>query len=412
MTAADDARAGWSAPTRGCRAMRPVRAASIAAVLPVLASGACRGDAGDRPHVYETSPEAALELEWAIGENLEAVADYQFASIAGLLPTSQGIVWVIDGAGSGHTPLIRQFDSSGAFIRQVGGQGMGPGEYLAPQGLAELHDGRIVMRDQQIPHRLTVYHPDGSLAATWPLDRPYTWPSRGRTPIRVTRSGLISIPTRPSVRPGPDRTIQFLMLAPSGEIMNTVPAPEVPEIPRVSIQGMVAPYQPAGVWVDDGGASAVARTDEYKIETSVPLWPAVTRDVPPVLITEEERRAITERMRADLERLEVGGGVELPDPPNQKPILRGIDWALDNRLIVYVSMPSTFQADEWREPLAFDVFDRERGYEGRVVLRDGFAFRGTRLRGDYVWAVHESELGVMSVRQYRVAWPSKSRSQP
>jgi len=101
------------------------------------------------------------------------------------------------------------------------------------------------------------------------------------------------------------------------------------------------------------------RTDRYRIAFQVPgdSW-TVTRNVAPVPIEEAERRAIAVRMREERDRIEGGDGLDLPDPPRQKPILKGIGFALDGRLIVHVATPSIFRAGEWRENPVFDVFDK------------------------------------------------------
>jgi len=400
----------------------------VAIVLPALAWAACTSDRATESLIGDASPEAELVLEWAIGDRIDASEEYQFASIGSLLPTVDGTVWVADGTDLGQTPLIREFDYDGSFIRQVGRQGMGPGEYLAPQGLAQLQDGRVVVRDARIPSRLTVYNPDGSLAETWPLGSNYYWPNGGGGSIRVDNSAVLWIPFRAGGRPGPnrDRTVFFLRVAPSGVVLDTVPVPPVPKVERheivvtsstphggIRMQGVSIPYQPVGLWAwDPQGTFTVLRTDQYRIAYQVPGDSrTVTRNLAPVPIDEAERRVIAARMREERDRIEGGDRLHLPEPPKQKPILKGIEFALDGRLIVHVATPSIFRAGEWRENPVFDVFDKNGKFEGRVALTDASVVWLLRLRGDRLWVVHEGDDEVMSVRQYRVIWSSR-RSTP
>jgi hypothetical protein len=80
---------------------------------------------------------ATLVIEATIGDSTGAgLEQYQFSSIAAVLELPDGTIWVADGGESEgigtQTPLIRQFDSTGVFIRQVGREGDGPGEYRKP----------------------------------------------------------------------------------------------------------------------------------------------------------------------------------------------------------------------------------------------------------------------------------------
>ena len=67
-------------------------------------------------------------------------------------------------------------------------------------------------------------------------------------------------------------------------------------------------------------------------------------------------------------------------------------------------MPSELDEEgEWSEPDAFDAFDLDGDFLGRVVLPDLFRMLG--MSGDRLWGVVRDDLGVESVRFYRVAWP-------
>jgi hypothetical protein len=62
-------------------------------------------------------------------------------------------------------PVVRMFGADGRFIRTIGRDGEGPGEYRNPYVMV-YHD-TIVVQDQQL-RRATVYDPDGKLMRSFP----------------------------------------------------------------------------------------------------------------------------------------------------------------------------------------------------------------------------------------------------
>ncbi len=79
-----------------------------------------------------------------------------------------GRVLVADG-GSGS---LKFFDSQGAFVRAVGREGDGPGEFRRLGRVAELEDGAIAALDR-LQGRVTVFSPDGELARTHDVSRDF-----------------------------------------------------------------------------------------------------------------------------------------------------------------------------------------------------------------------------------------------
>src|SRR5262245_21204939 len=222
-------------------------------LLAVLAIVGTACDAGPRSAGHDSSSDSAtLVLQTSIGEDEHQLADNQFSAIAAMLVTSDEKLWVADGFNSA-TPQVRIYDADGRFLRRVGNVGSGPGEYLNPNRLALLPDGRVVLRDQNIRDRITVYKPDGTVDTTWAVavDRPY-FP--GPKAMVVDTSGLVWISI--STRPVPVPVFAYLRLR-NGEIVDTVKRPPFPDPPRdeirierrlpgggLSVRGAAPPYQP------------------------------------------------------------------------------------------------------------------------------------------------------------------------
>jgi hypothetical protein len=175
------------------------------------------------------------------------------------------------------------------------------------------------------------------------------------------------------------------------------------------------PYQPHGVWTwTPFGGFAVASTADYRVTVlpPVPLFNrsqvsnsvsvVIERNVQPVPVSDAERKAIRNKLIADVE--EAGGrGVNIPDIPETKPPFKGIEFASDGRLMTWVSMPSVRLDNEWVEPSAWDIFQHNGTFRGRLVLPSGF--RMFYLRGDRMLGVQRMSDGVEIVRRYRIVWP-------
>ena len=416
----------------------PVSRLNAALVLGfALAASACGGGNGEVPNSGDGTQVAELVLELSIGDDFEADPEYQFSRINSILIASDGTIWVVDitegafgGIGRG-TPLLRQYDGEGTFVRQVAREGDGPGEYRQPEGLVELSDGRVAVRDLAPPGKVVLFTADGQLSETWTSYSlgagPMMFGSGTNSALRVDVGGVLWLPimdfgARSASGPPP---IQFLRIQPDGTVLDTVQPPSLPAVERDEVQlehGTYSSfYEPFAMsaW-SPMGTFAVARTDQYRIEVLPPpevsnadvgasppatISPSsfIVRDVPLVPVSPADRAAERERFEQWISAVEPGSRVAGPDIPEHKPPIRRILFADDGQLLVWVHMPSRLQDGEWTEAEACDVFDREGDLRGRVILPDSFRFYG--MREDMIWGVFSDSLGVQSVRLYTVSWP-------
>jgi hypothetical protein len=216
----------------------------------------------------------------------------------------------------------------------------------------------------------------------------------------------------------------FLRFRPDGTVLDTVPWPEVPEVDwedlrvrrrlpsgGLSIIGISVPYQPRGIpaW-SPSGTFAVARSDRYRIEILPPPGTpdlggrkVVTREVPPILVPEAERSEARKRLLERVSRVEGGNRLRIPQIPIEKPKIKLLRFGDDGRLWVWVSMPSRLRDGEWTESNAFDVFDLDGQFMGRVILPD--SFWPVRMRGDHLWGIFLGVYDIESIRRYEIVWP-------
>ena len=98
-----------------------------------------------------------LISELRIGE-LEGAEEYTFGAIEGSAVGLDGSIFIADRQG----PILRMYNASGRFVRVVGRQGGGPGEYNTIAGIATTRDGRIAIWDPR-NGRITVYDRTGGI---------------------------------------------------------------------------------------------------------------------------------------------------------------------------------------------------------------------------------------------------------
>jgi hypothetical protein len=372
----------------------------VAAIAAGAATIACGDRVGNRFTDAMGKPLAKLVDEHSIGKSDGNGPAYELGSIIDLFPTRDGSLWVIDGGVGVSDPLIRHFDSTGKLLHRAGRAGSAAGEYRAPYALAELRDGRIAVRDRDIPERVHVFAPDGTFDQTWNVGAA-GWTVRSPRPILVDTQGVVWLPMRARVG-----MPQFLRVAPTGQVIDSV---EQPMAPNATHMGM-APR--SGMYVIGGsvawspiGAFAVARADSYHVEilpAPAASTPAKTIEMQPpgVAIGEEERVFQHEAMKTLANAME-GPIPQLADVPTVKPPIHHIDFSADGQLMVWVYGPS--QKDSvWADTYAIDLFDDAGKYKGRVPVPSGFW--PYAVRGDRMWGVFTNTNGSQVVRRYRIAW--------
>jgi hypothetical protein len=186
------------------------------------------------------------------------------------------------------------------------------------------------------------------------------------------------------------------------------------------------PFSPTEVsWFDPDGFWIHAVSTSYRIDLLRPGRPLrIERAYVPVPVgagekTEEENN-LTRRMRRMLPAWRWNG----PPIPDRKPPFRQIFTGRRGRIWVVVSQPAvevedpTYDPkdpnsveDRWREPVAFDVFEPDGTYLGRVRTPLGFTTYPTpTFDGDHVWAVTRDPMGVERVVRFRIRADSTSAS--
>ena len=186
---------------------------------------------------------------------------------------------------------------------------------------------------------------------------------------------------------------------------------------------MTVPFSPTEVWTFSPFGYVVAGiATEYAIYLLRPEGVLrIERALEPVAVDPAEKanaqELATDIMRNDDPSWKWTG----PAIPDTKPYFLSLLVAQEGRIWVRVSQPGGRIPDDelvepnlasdgrkravrqWREPVAFDVFEPDGRYLGRVHAPMGFSMQPKPVvRADTVWAVVQDELDVQRVARFRV----------
>ena len=105
---------------------------------------------------------ATLVEEASIGAAAGA-EEYMFGAIHTIHATDDHL-YVVDPQG----PAVRVYDHDGTFVRNLGAEGQGPGEYVSRELLAADQEGRVFVLDYRLG-RINVSSATGEPVDTWPI---------------------------------------------------------------------------------------------------------------------------------------------------------------------------------------------------------------------------------------------------
>lgn len=372
---------------------RPDRPRSLLAALVVIPFSACgtdapASDAGslevERETVGDTmvvriksgsvwGAPARVSEHLSIGA-LEGPEEITFGFIHALAVDDAGGIYLFDS----NVPVLRYFDADGSFVRNLGREGAGPGEYYdTVLGLAVRSDGRPIMRDPR-NGRINVYERDGSPSESWPVASGLF--SQQSMTLDTLDHVYLKILLGPTER-GKQWPIGLLHLNERGEIVDSIAPPELPNEPTHSGNGnflaqkewALSPYRQMIVGVSDRYAFEIRDLDGPGVIRVERAWT-------PIPLAGEEREEWQARQDWMWERQGQYMTSEMEPLPDRKPAYRSFSAGLDGTIWVHLHVPAekrevTAEPDDdspppltWVEPTVFDVFEPDGTYLGEVRI--------------------------------------------
>lgn len=367
------------------------------------------------------------------GDTMRLVEELRIGSLEGAdayvlgnpvsIAVGNGMVYVLDA----QVPVVRAYDArTGEHVLDLGRDGGGPGEYRHPDGLAVLPDGRVLVRSPRIL-AINVYAPGGEFLEAWPHPGP-GFHTYDRFHVDTAGASYATVLLKGGVPWEWERG--FIGMSAAGEVTDTIPIDGRLEYERAELTASrensasrrQVPFTGELVWgFSPYGYMVAGITSRYAIYLFRPGGVLrIEREVEPVQVQPAEAEEQRARITADLQRQYGAWRWNGPPIPDTKPPFRALFVDRDGRIWVAVSRPGrpVLSAAEaaaresrsgrpvmrYREPPAFDVFDRDGRYVGPVAVPAAMVFEDPNpvIRGDTTWAMERDDLGVPTVVRYRL----------
>jgi len=330
-----------------------------------------------------------------------------FGFLTGFALFPDGVIAVFDQT----VPAIRLFSPDGKFLRTLGRDGAGPGEYRnASLGLAVDRSGNLLMYDPRNA-RINRWTRDGTVLPSWRAPgRLYTaqamqLDTAGNTYLKLTIG---------QIQANQPWEIALLRLDSTGTAVDTV---RRPPIAGPSPAGG-SYFTPQKLWlVARSGRMISGSGAGYSILVAPPRGTAVRieRVIPQVRLIPAERanyQELADAVRRD-PRVVTS---RVSDVPEAKPYFTELHADLDGRIWVRLSTkgepydppppPAAAPGEtprpqiRWRSPTVWDVFEPGGTFLGQLAL----PWRTTLAdaRGNQVWAIQRGEDDENYIVRYRI----------
>ncbi len=321
-----------------------------------------------------------------------------FGSIRSLDVDRQGRLYVLDS----HTQQIYIFDPSGAFVRTVGSEGSGPGEFENASAVDVSQTGEIWVMEMQAG-KLTILDAEGNYLRT---ERVNTagwsyWPYPGGFDP-MGRYNAMSLCYDYEEE---DTKLMLARFDQSFTPMDTIAIPESPveidEFVHNDSEGgnysMPIPFQGTFEWVFSANGNLwTLYTGTYELVEitagGIPLR-RVTKEFEPLPVTSSDREAVQGRFNWFRDQ---GGTIDETRIPRNKPMVE--DFFSDDEGNLWVMHSETGDSGS-----LFDIFNAEGQFLGEASLSFHLEIHsGVTVRDGLLFGVTEDEEGGEMVVRSRI----------
>lgn len=332
---------------------------------------------------------------------LEGENEYVFGAIGRVAVGENDVMFVADR----QVPVIRMYDREGNFIRNVGGEGRGPGEYSRISGMRTFPDGILAVWDAR-NQRISVYNQDGDYFETHSVNSNL----HSADNFEVGHEGKFYVKTvLANSRDMPNWKMGWLRISPEGKIIDTLKVP-FDEVKREQSFSLSTASGSARAFINRPinklsakGHLITGKNDQYAFQINHPDLKSrnIERDFAPVQVKPEEKEQWQDWINYY--------GVE-NTVPEAKPPIKDITTDSQGRIWVkrYVEAIYTEKSigphfgpeSRWWEPPVFDVFLPDGAFYATVSLPINASFRDAK--DDFVWAVIKGEYDEQYVARFRL----------
>lgn len=417
---------------------RPILLLLLGITLAACADGS-RDDSAETPWVTavdSTGDTIVVRITGAVPEHLHRtlVPELRVGAMDGPEETTFGNILAVRPAPDGglvvydqQVPAVRLFDAQGAFVRNLGVKGGGPGEFGHLNGIVTLADGRWVLWDAA-GSRLNIHAADGAFERSVRLSVGRTFGQGMLFADALDRIYADAVVWRDSADFSRSKR-GLIVLDTAGTVMDTLPYPEWGDPPSLvtasspdggSTTTWYVPFMPssATALLRSGGVVS-GPSDPYRFYL-VPRDSArptrIEREHAPAAVSADERAYWTEYIGSAMRRVDPAWRWNGPPIPASKPAYRDLEVGLDGRIWVQLSTTSEPIPEAELPPLApdqapalrrttrtrtvYDVYSPSGALLGRVTLPWNTSLSTSA--GDLVWGTETDSLDVPYAVRFRI----------
>ena len=348
-----------------------------------------RGAAGDE---WTLQQPAVLEIGRSEGQG---PGSDLFGAIAHAIRLSNGNIAVADG----HAQEIRVFDDAGGHLLTFGRPGEGPGEFTTLWSIAELAGDTIAAIDPRAG-RASLFDASGAFGRSFPIPRLPDASAPNVVGWLADGILLIETLTRSPSRDTRDQSTHFLYAVDrNGEILGTLG--EFPGSP-LGRNGLALGFASRAEFAAGGSVAWVGQSGRFELVAYDP-----TGSVRRIVRLDRGARAVTAEETAEAQAA-VERSLQGMSGPAVERIL-ATEYASQHP--VHGTLLTDRAGNLWVEryrshlladpgPQEWDIFDTEGRLAGYLVTPSDFQI--TDIGADHVLGFHTDELGVQTVRMYRL----------
>ena len=316
----------------------------------------------------------------------------------------KGNVYILDS----RAKNIKKFNSTGKFIKVIGREGQGPGEFSSPYRLACSGD-RFVVWDM-MGFRFSLFTLEGD-----PIKSVrHSFPEKGNPmKIRTLPSGEFIVGLeKVYFEPKKPQDFSIVLFSPEMEELKTIYTQQVwrniwgiPNAPNIPV-----PFSPQVYWdISPDGGIVIGFSEEYEIDVydkEKAKLASFTHDYKPVDVTNEDKEAF---FKSIVFSSSDGNVVRKEPPPAQKehtkfpefkPAFSGIAVDSEGNILI-----CPYVKDKKEEGKYFDAFDSQGNFIARVRIESEHSFYSlsrAQIIDGYFWERETDKDGYIKIVKYRI----------